>query len=87
MEGLYDKKPPGRPRKFGEEIRTKIEELVRTPPRNLGLPFTNWTARALAQYLIREGIVEYIGEQTIRDILKERGITIQRRKKWIDSPD
>jgi transposase len=86
VEGLRDVPHPGAPRKVTEEYRELLVEAVRRRPRSLGLPFSLWTLRRLADYMAeRTGIrVEY---ETVRVHLKEAGIVLSRPQHTITSPD
>jgi transposase len=86
VEGLRDVPHPGAPRKVTEEYRKLLVEAVRRRPRSLGLPFSLWTLRRLADYMAeRTGIrVEY---ETVRVHLKEAGIVLSRPQHTITSPD
>jgi transposase len=47
-EGLRDEPHPGAPRKVTAEYREQLVQAVRRRPRSLGLPFSLWTPRRLA---------------------------------------
>ena len=86
VEGLRDAPHPGAPRKVTAEYREGLIHAVRRRPRSLGLPFSLWTLRRLADYMAeRTGIrVEY---ETVRVHLKEAGIVLSRPQHTITSPD
>ena len=86
VEGLRDAPRPGAPRKVTEEYRERLVHAVRRRPRSLGLPFSLWTLRRLADYMAeRTGIrVEY---ETVRLHLKAAGIVLSRPQHTITSPD
>ena len=86
VEGLRDVPHPGAPRKVTEEYRELLVEAVRRRPRSLGLPFSLWTLRRLADYMAEQtGIrVEY---ETVRVHLKAAGIVLSRPQHTIASPD
>jgi transposase len=77
VEGLRDVPHPGAPRKVTAEYRELLVEAVRRRPRSLGLPFSLWTLRRLADHMAeRTGIrVEY---ETVRLHLKAAGIVLSR---------
>ena len=85
-EGLRDEPHPGAPRKVTEEYKERLLHAVRRRPRSLGLPFSLWTLRRLADYMAeRTGIrVEY---ETVRIHLKAAGIVLSRPQHTITSPD
>jgi transposase len=86
VEGLRDAPRPGSPRKVTAEYREGLVQAVRRRPRSLGLPFSLWTLRRLADYMAeRTGIrVEY---ETVRIHLKAAGIVLSRPQHTISSPD
>ena len=51
VEGLSDAPQPGAPRKVTAEYREGLIHAVRRRPRSLGLPFSLWTLRRLADYM------------------------------------
>ena len=86
VEGLRDVPHLGAPRKVTEEYRELLVHAVRRRPRTLGLPFSVWTLRRLADYMAEQtGIrVEY---ETVRLHLKAAGIVLSRPQHTITSPD
>ena len=86
VEGLHDVPPPGAPRKVTEEYKERLLHAVRRRPRSLGLPFSVWTLRRLADYMAEQtGIrVEY---ETVRIHLKAAGIVLSRPQHTITSSD
>lgn len=77
----------GRKPTFNEEIKRKIIDVVLSNPKDLGLPFTEWSLEKIRMYLIKKGIVKTISINTIRRILNEKGITYKRTKTWKESND
>ncbi len=86
VEGLRDAPHPGAPRKVTAEYRERLVHAVRRRPRSLGLPFSLWTLRRLAEHIAEQtGIrVEY---ETVRLHLKSEGIVLSRPQHTIASPD
>src|SRR5215208_790736 len=86
VEGLRDVPHPGAPRKVTEEYKERLLHAVRRRPRSLGLPFSLWTLRRLADYMAEQtGIrVEY---ETVRLHLKAAGIALSSPQHTITSPD
>ncbi|MDQ3703733.1 MAG: IS630 family transposase [Chloroflexota bacterium] len=86
VDGLRDAPHPGAPRKVTAEYRELLVHCVRRRPRSLGLPFSLWTLRRLADHMAeRTGIrVEY---ETVRLHLKAEGIVLSRPQHTITSPD
>src|SRR3712207_2927850 len=86
IEGLRDVPHPGAPRKVTAEYRELLRGAVRRRPRSLGLPYSLWTLRRLADYIAEQtGIrVEY---ETVRAHLKAEGIVLSRPQHTITGPD
>lgn len=78
----------GRPRQITTTDRELIVETAKTRPQKLGVPFTHWSIRKLADYLgSKKGPKVRIGRERLRQILVAEGITFQRTKTWKESPD
>jgi transposase len=86
IEGLHDVPRPGAPRKVTADYKERLLHAVRRRPRSLGLPFSLWTLRRLADHMAEQtGIrVEY---ETVRVHLKAAGIVLSRPQHTITSPD
>src|SRR5215207_8151436 len=85
-EGLRDEPHPGAPRKVTEDYRELLVHSVRRRPRSLGLPFSVWTLRRLADYMAEQSGIR--GEyETVRVHLKAAGIVLSRPQHTITSPD
>jgi hypothetical protein len=77
----------GTPNKISEQTRDWICVFARCDPRFLGRPFSGWSLSKLRDYLIEVGRVESISIETVRRILRERGVTWQTSKTWKASND
>jgi hypothetical protein len=74
-----------------------VVEIARRRPGKLGLPFTHWSIRKLANYLSgRYGRTDpaqmphrivRIGRERVRRILHSHDITFQRTRTWKESRD
>ena len=82
---LRDVPHPGAPRKVTVHYKERLLYAVRRP-RSLGLPFSLWTSRWLANHMAEQtGIrVKY---ETVRLYLKAAGIVLSRPQHTITSPD
>jgi transposase len=77
IAGLADKPRSGRPRRVTDEYLTQLAKAIEQAPRNLGLPFSNWTTANLAEYLAnRTGIV--IGARQVENYLKAKDYRLRR---------
>jgi transposase len=86
VEGLKDTPRPGRSTTVTEAYRTKLLEVVRRRPRSLGLEYSMWTLRRLADYLAEETGLR-ISHETVRRELAKDGIVFSQPQHTISSPD
>ena len=86
VEGLRDVPHPGAPRKVTEEYKERLLHAVRRRPRGLGLPFSLWTLRRLADYMAEQTSIR-VEYETLRVHLKAEGIVLSRPQHTITSPD
>jgi transposase len=88
MRSLDPQWAGGRPRQITTGDRQVIVETAKTRPQKLGMAFTHWSIRKLADYLgSNKGPKVRIGRERLRQILAAEGITFQRTKTWKESPD
>jgi len=87
FDALGAKYGGGRPAKFTEEQRSLIMETALCPPDLLGRPFRRWSLAKLREFLIDEGIVESIGIETLRQMLKKAKVRLRRTKTWKECND
>ncbi len=73
--------------KFGNEQRQMVIDIALSKPRDLELPFTEWSLPKLKEYIIGNTDIDYISHETIRRILRESGIKYRRTKTWKESND
>jgi transposase len=85
-EGLRDVPRPGAPRKVTAAYVEQLLAAVRRRPRSLGLPFSLWTLRRLADYLAEQTGIR-VEHETVRLHLKAAGIVLSRPQHTITSPD
>ena len=79
VEGLANKKKPGRPAKATEVYCQKLEEILEKEPSAYGYQFAIWTADRLRAHLEKEtGIL--LSEGRFRALLKKRGYRYRRPK-------
>src|SRR5687767_5440565 len=77
LAGLHDRPMPGAPTKTDEAYATQLVAAVRRRPRSLGLPYSLWTLRRLADYMAEETGVR-ISYETVRRILAAEDIVLSR---------
>ena len=68
------------------EYRERLVHGVRRRPRSLGLPFSLWTLRRLADYMAEQTAIR-VEYETVRLHLKAAGIVLSRPQHTITSPD
>jgi len=86
VKGLRDVPHPGAPRKVTLEYRERLVHAVRRRPRSLGLPFSLWTLRRLADHMAEQTGIR-VEHETVRLHLKAEGIVLSRPQHTITSPD
>lgn len=100
IQGLMTKPRSGRPSKVTVAYKVQLLEAVAQPPRELGLPFSNWTTANLAEYL-REPTGIDLSARQVENILKANDWRLRRpvrtvkhkqdadlvQEKKSDSPD
>lgn len=85
---LFQERPrSGRPVEFSEEIRSEIVEFALSPPKLLGMPFSRWSLEKLREYLVKVKVVKSISLETLRTMLNDQGVSLQRTKTWKESND
>jgi transposase len=71
-----------------EDKREQIKSLLHQSPRTLGKNRSTWTLELVAQICVEQGITErQVSIETIREALQRMGVSWQRAKDWISSPD
>lgn len=86
IEGLKDTTRPGRSTTVTEDYRAKLREVVRRRPRSLGLEYSMWTLRRLADYLAEETGLR-VSHETVRRELAKDDIVFSQPQHTISSPD
>jgi len=88
MRALDPQWAGGRPRRITTEQRAHVITTATQRPTSLGMPFSKWRIRKLAQYLAtNKGGRITVSRERLRQILAEEQITFQRTKTWKESPD
>ena len=89
-EGLEMLKPqwkPGGNRKFTPEQKQELVSLATSKPKDLGLPFQQWSLSSLEREAVKRGIVDSISREWIRVILDESEVSFQSVRTWKESKD
>lgn len=87
MDLIKEKPKSGRPVTFDEERKAEIIEIAKCPPRLLAQPFSRWSLEKLCVYLKKTRVVRSISIETVRTILHEYKVRLQRTKTWKESND
>src|SRR4051812_1049052 len=78
----------GRPRQISPDDEQFIVSTAHTRPTKLGRPFTRWSIRKLADYLLgNPDRTVLVGRERLRQLLRKHEITFQRTKTWKESND
>ena len=70
FDSLYPRYRGGRPPKFTLPQRREIKKVAKTKPAEHGLPFSTWSLSKLAEFLVAEGVVDDIGHEGLRILLR-----------------
>lgn len=79
--------PRGRPPELSPEQITKLIKVALSKPKDLGLPFTQWSTAKLKAYCQKKDIYPEYSSEWLRRLLRREGVTFQRTKTWKESPD
>lgn len=85
FDSLYPRYKGGRPRTFTLPERREIKKIAKSKPTEHDLPFSTWSLTKLADFLVAEGVVDDIGHEGLRVLLREEGVSFQRLKTWKSS--
>jgi len=86
IKGLKDEPRPVSPAKVTETYQQELIEAVRRRPRSLGIPYSMWTLRRLADYMAEETGLR-VSYETVRRELRKADIVLSRPQHTISSPD
>jgi transposase len=76
----------GRRTTVTEDYHKRLTETVRRRPRSLGLEYSMWTLRRLADYLAEETGIR-VSHETVRRELTKEEIVFSQPQHTISSPD
>lgn len=85
--GLFDRPRSGRPRQYDAQQALRVVEVATTPPTALGLAINTWSLSHLQRYLQEETQLGCFCRETIRAILHQHGISLQKAQRWQQSDD
>lgn len=81
LEALGDRSRSGRPPIHGEEVRSKLLDLVLQKPRSLGYPFVLWTLERLQEAFFEQEEV-HLATSTIWEWVEAEGLKWRRQESW-----
>lgn len=84
---LSDAPRSGSPGTFTAEQVTLILAVACEPPEQSGRPITRWTARELADEVMRRGIVPSISVSQVRRYLAQAHLQPHRHKYWLNTKE
>src|ERR1700704_815744 len=76
---LAPKGSGGRPARLGPGVRETVCRVAKTPPQEVGRPFTTWSLSKLVEYLAEHKKIN-ISTESVRKILRTAGISWQATK-------
>ncbi|MEO5900791.1 MAG: helix-turn-helix domain-containing protein [Ilumatobacteraceae bacterium] len=87
FDSLAPKYAGGRPAGFTLPERQQIKKIALSRPQDRRLPFSTWSLRKLAEFLVAEGVVGDISHEGLRSVLREEGVSFQVIKTFKPSND
>ena len=81
IEGLLDRRRPGRPPDHTEDVRSSLISLALQKPDSLGYPFVLWTLERL-QSAFKERYGMHLARSTIWKWIDSEGLKWKRQESW-----
>jgi len=74
--------------RLGAEEAERLQALLHQSPRTFGHPTSLWTLELAAEVSFAQGLTpQRVSREAIRSALQRLGVSWQRAKEWITSPD
>ena len=86
LQRLQDRERVGAPVKFSMEQVTELFALACSSPSDYGRPISHWTARELAEEIMKQGIIESISVRHVGRLLEEAEIKPHASRYWLTPP-
>jgi len=83
---LQDSERIGAPGKFNMEQVIELFALACSPPEDYGRPISHWTARELADEIMKQGIIESISIRHVGRLLEEAELKPHQSRYWLTPP-
>jgi transposase len=82
------KRPKSATKMLPAAALSQRKDWLHQSPREFGLPTSRWTLDGLATVSAARGLTpQLVSRETIRAAIRRLGVSWQRAKRWIDSPD
>lgn len=85
-ERLQDGERPGAPATFSLEQILQLFAIACEKPETYGRPISHWTARELADEMVKQGIVESISPRHVGRLLEEASLKPHQTGYWLNPP-
>lgn len=85
-ERLQDAERSGAPATFTMEQILQLFSMACEAPEKYQRPISHWTARELADEMIKQGIVERISERHVGRLLQEADLKPHQSRYWLTPP-
>ena len=86
VERLQDAERSGAPARFNLEQILQLFAIACEKPATYGRPLSHWTARELADEMVKQGIVERISPRHVGRLLKEASLKPHQSGYWLNPP-
>jgi putative transposase len=86
LQRLQDQERVGAPAKFSMEQIIELFALACSPPEHYGRPISHWTARELADEIIKQDIIESISVRHVGRLLEEAQLKPHASRYWLTPP-
>ncbi len=86
LERLQDQERLGAPVKFSMEQVIELFALACSPPEDYGRPISHWTARELADEIMKQGMIESISVRHVGRLLEEAQLKPHQSRYWLTPP-
>lgn len=86
IQRLQDQERIGAPVKFSMEQVIELFALACSPPEDYGRPISHWTARELADEIMKQGMIESISVRHVGRLLEEAQLKPHQSRYWLTPP-
>ena len=86
VERLVDAPRPGGPMTFSLEQILQLFAIACEKPEEYGRPISHWTARELADEVMKQGIVESISARHVGRLMNEADLKPHQSQYWLNPP-